>query len=273
MRVAQHVVEARREKLAALIDRHRYLPIGELCQRLGVSEATARRDLAALVKRKVITRTHGGALAEFNERFPSFNERQRAGHRAKQAVARNALRFIEPGGVYFFDSGTTIFALAEEFRAAPVPPVSVVTSNIPAAELLSAIPGVSVFLLAGQIFNRQSVVLGKAACRSVEFWNYDIAFLSAEAANRDGIWNSQEAIVELQLVAIRQSARSIFCLDHQKIGSSAPHFLRSWGEGDWILTDAAEATLEAEGIPAGHILTPPKTEPLGRFSGSRESHR
>ena len=47
MRVPVHVVEARREKLAALIEKHRYLPIGELCRQLGVSEATARRDLAA----------------------------------------------------------------------------------------------------------------------------------------------------------------------------------------------------------------------------------
>jgi len=51
MRVPLHVVEARREKLAALIDRHRYLPVHELCRRLGVSEATARRDLASLASR------------------------------------------------------------------------------------------------------------------------------------------------------------------------------------------------------------------------------
>ena len=43
MRVPIHVVEARREKLAALIERYRYLPVGELCRHLGVSEATARR--------------------------------------------------------------------------------------------------------------------------------------------------------------------------------------------------------------------------------------
>ena len=112
MRVPVHVVEARREKLAALIERHRYLPIGELCRRLDVSEATVRRDLAALASRNKLKRTHGGALAEFNERFPSFRERQASGSRSKAKVARKALGFLKPGGTYFLDSGTTIFALS-----------------------------------------------------------------------------------------------------------------------------------------------------------------
>ena len=86
MRVPIHVVEARREKLAALIERYRYLPIGELCRRLDVSEATARRDLAALASRNKVKRTHGGALAEFNERFPSFHERQASSASATDSV-------------------------------------------------------------------------------------------------------------------------------------------------------------------------------------------
>ena len=49
MKVPLHVVYARRERLAQMIEQHRYLPVKELCRRLGVSEATLRRDLRALV--------------------------------------------------------------------------------------------------------------------------------------------------------------------------------------------------------------------------------
>src|SRR5882757_7297390 len=108
-----HVVRARRERLGQLLEQHRYLPVKELCRRLGVSEATARRDLAALVDEKKITRTYGGALHEFNDRFPSFRDRQGQGARAKEKVARMALAYFEPDRTYFFDSGTTIFALAQ----------------------------------------------------------------------------------------------------------------------------------------------------------------
>lgn len=32
-----------------------------------------------------------------------------------------------------------------------------------------------------------------------EFWNFDLAILSAESANADGLWNSQKSIVQQQL--------------------------------------------------------------------------
>jgi len=272
MRVPIHVVEARREKLAALIERYRYLPVSELCRRLGVSEATARRDLAQLASRNKVKRTHGGALVEFNERFPSFNERQTAGARGKARIAKRAAGLLKPGGTYFLDSGTTLFALAEVFREAPVAPMTIVTSNIPVGELLSSIPELQVFLTAGQILGRQSVLLGETARRSLEFWSFDLAFLSAEAANQGGIWNSQDSIVQQQLVAIRRSAHTIYCLDSSKIGGEAPFLLKKWPEVDFLLTDASTDKLSRTGIsgslvkilscqadaPVPDLLTPQK---------------
>ncbi len=248
MRVPLHVVEARRAKLASLIERHRYLPVGELCQRLGVSEATARRDLAQLASRNKVKRTRGGALAEFNERFPSFHDRQATAARGKSKVAQAAARLIYPGGTYFFDSGTTIFALAEVFRENPVVPATIVTSNLPVGELLSSIPDLQIFLTAGQLLGRQSVLLGATARQSLEFWDFDAAFLSAEAANKNGIWNSQDLIVQQQRVAIKRSRRVVYCIDSSKIGRSAPFLLKKWPETDLLLTDAPESRLEKAGI-------------------------
>ncbi|MEI6280221.1 MAG: DeoR/GlpR family DNA-binding transcription regulator, partial [Verrucomicrobiae bacterium] len=255
MRVPIHVVEARREKLEALLERHRYLPVHELCRHLGVSEATARRDLAMLASRNKVKRTHGGALAEFNERFPSFRERQSGGAHGKAKIGRAAARLLQPEGTYFLDSGTTIFALAEVFRDLAVFPATIVTSNLPVGELLSSVPGLSVFLTAGQLLGRQSVLLGETAQRSLKFWNFDIAFLSAEAANQQGIWNSQESIVQQQLVAVRRSTRVVYCLDSSKIGSTAPFLLKKWEDVDLLLTDASPARLQNAGITPAFAKT------------------
>ena len=46
MRVAAHVVEARRESLSRLLERHRYLSVPELCRRLGISEDAARAEVS-----------------------------------------------------------------------------------------------------------------------------------------------------------------------------------------------------------------------------------
>lgn len=248
MRVPLHIVEARRDKLANLIETHRYLPLRELCHRLNVSEATARRDLAELAKRNLVKRTHGGALAEFNERFPSFNERRSLGGRPKKRVAKAAARFVEPGGTYFLDSGTTIFAMAELLRENPPVPATIVTPNLPIGELLAGVEGLSVYLTGGQILARQSVLLGETARQSMGLWSFDIAFLSAEGANAEGVWNSQEAIVEQQRVAMERSDRVLLCLDSSKIGASAPKHLASWDQLDTLLTDASPDLLRRGGI-------------------------
>ena len=246
-----HVVLARRERLAQLLAQHRYLPVQELCRRLGVSEATARRDLAALVGEKKITRTYGGALHEFNDRFPSFRERQGQGARAKGKIAKAAQAFFEPNRTYFFDSGTTICAVAEAFRDHPVTPVTVVTSNLPVGEMLASIPGVQVFQLAGQLLHLQSTLLGETAQKSLEFWNFDVAFLSAEGMDSRGLWNSQAAIVDLQRVVLRRTGKSVFCIDGSKLKRQAPHFLVGWDGVDVLLTDVPNEKLVRAGIVLG----------------------
>lgn len=259
MKVPAHVIEARREKLAALIEQHRFLPVKELCRRLGVSEATMRRDLAALEEEKRITRTFGGALTEFNDRFPSFRERQGQASRSKTRVAKLALRFLEPGKTYFFDSGTTLFAIAEAFREAPVTPITIVTSNLPVGEMLAAIPGVEVFLLAGQLLHLQSTLLGETAQKSLEFWRFDWALMSTEGMTPAGLWNSQLAIVEQQKVVLQRSSRHVFCLDGSKLNRQAPHFLIEWSQLDTLLTDVPLEKLNGAGIPinSDHYFGPP----------------
>lgn len=231
-----------------MIEQHRYLPVKELCRRLGVSEATARRDLAALVQEKKITRTYGGALSEFNDRFPSFHERRSQAAGSKAEIAHAALQFIQSGQTCFFDSGTTISAVAEAFREQPVTPLTVVTSNLPVGELLASIPDVQVFQVAGRLLHLQSTLLGEAARKSLEFWDFDVAFLSTEGMDARGLWNSQAAIVEQQRVVLRRSRRTIFCVDSSKLNRKAPHFLLPWAEVDTLLTDAAPERLREAGI-------------------------
>ncbi len=248
MKVPFHIVQARRERLAQLLGQHRYLPVKELCRRLGVSEATARRDLAALLGEKKIKRTHGGALSEFNDRFPSFRDRQGRAAQAKAKIARATVALMEPNGTYFLDSGTTIFAVAEMFCNRPVTPVTVVTSNLPVAEMLAAIPDVQVFMVAGQLLHLQSTLLGETAQKSLEFWKFDTAFLSAEAMNPAGVWNSQAAIVDQQRVVLERSRRTVFCIDGSKLNREAPHFLVSWDRVDVLVTDVSAERIEKAGI-------------------------
>jgi DeoR/GlpR family transcriptional regulator of sugar metabolism len=238
-----YIVKARRERLAAMVAQHGFLPVKELCRRLDVSEATARRDLIALQDEKKIKRTYGGAITEFDSRFPSFTERRAHARSGKEKIAATALSFITPGSTLFFDNGTTVYSIAEALCARPVIPIRIVTSSIPVVEILAAIAGVDVFLVSGQLLPRQSVLIGEMAIKSLAFWRFDLAFLSAEGMNDTGIWNSQAAVVEQQKAVLRRSGRAIFCIDGSKLNRRAPHFLMPWSEVDLLLTEVPKTKL------------------------------
>lgn len=250
MRVPQHVVDARRRKLAELLQRHRYFELGDLCSEFGVSEATMRRDLAHLEKNQLVTRTYGGALADYNLRFPSFRQRRHVATEAKRRIAAAALALLEPGMTVFFDNGTTVFLLTEALRHAPVRPLTCVTGNLPVADVLSEVDGFEVHLLGGQVFRRQSVLLGEAACRSAEQWTFDIAFLSAEGMNREGLWNSDEAVIALQKAVAARARTKIAMLDATKLGRTTSQFFCSWSSLTGLLTDASPEGLSSSGIPS-----------------------
>ena len=44
MKVARHIIEARREAIAKLLSKVGYVPVLEICKQFNVSEATARRE-------------------------------------------------------------------------------------------------------------------------------------------------------------------------------------------------------------------------------------
>lgn len=248
MRVPRHVVDARRRRLAELLQRHRYFELAELCKEFGVSEATMRRDLAHLEEHQLVTRTYGGALADFNLRFPSFRQRRHLAVDAKRMISERALQLLRPEMTVFFDNGTTVFTLTEALRHSPIRPLTCVTGNLPVADLLSEVEGLDVHLLGGQFLRRQSVLLGDAACRSAEQWTFDIAFFSAEGMTREGLWNSDAAVVALQKAVAAHSRVNLALLDGTKLGRTAPQFFAGWDTLSGLLTDTKPETVRSVGI-------------------------
>jgi len=231
-------VQARRTRLARLLKEHQYLPLAEVCERLQVSEATARRDLAALEAQNAITRTRGGAIADYNQQFPSFRERLEHHAPSKRRIAAAALALCKPGQTLWLDSGTTCYSLAQALADSSVSAVTVVTNNLPAADILADRAGIEVHLSGGQYFRRSSLVVAGKALQGLKAWNFDIAFLSAEGLTSEGVWNSLSAIVTLQRAVVAAAKRFVFCLDASKVGRPAEELLMPLSQVDQVLCDA-----------------------------------
>jgi DeoR/GlpR family transcriptional regulator of sugar metabolism len=237
MKVATSVILARRKSLAELLKNHRYLPLAEVCSHFGISKATARRDLRVLVKEKKITRTYGGALGNFDATFTSFADRRVVDHDVKAALAQRACSFIEENTTCFFDSGTTIFALAEALCRVPVAGLRAVTNSLPVAEMLGRTHA-EVHLLGGRFLQRQSILLGSAARRSARLWQFDQVFLGAEGFSAAGIWASEPEVAKFQNTLVGQADQVIVCAHSAKLNRETGVFLAPWSSKIHLVTDA-----------------------------------
>lgn len=149
--------ETRHEQLLSILGEKGVLPVREVAKRLGISEATARRDLAELDQAGRLTRVYGGAVAARADDERPFSEVAVDDLEAKAAVAERAAELIEDGDVVLLDIGTTTLQLAKRLRRRPV---TVVTSNLAVYEELRDDPEVRLVLLGGEVRRNYLSVVG-----------------------------------------------------------------------------------------------------------------
>lgn len=252
MRVPLHIVEQRRGRLRDLIRADGFLPVAELSRRLGVSEVTVRRDLSVIAAEGQITRTRGGALADYNTTFASLGQRAHRARTAKGRIAQAALAHLPERGVVFLDAGTTVQALARQLlRRGSAGELTVVTNSLPVASILGGAPGLELHVLGGLFLHRQAVLLGPESVRALADWRFDAAFLGGEGMDAEGVTNSHANLAAFQQAVIRRSAHAYFCLDATKLSRTTPHRVSAWTAPLALVTDAAASALASAGIHLG----------------------
>lgn len=249
MRVPLHVVIDRQKRLRELIRQDGFLPLAEICRRLEVSAATARRDLASIAARGEISRTRGGALADYNTTFASIRERATRARTAKDRIASAAVRLMPEQGIIFLDAGTTVCAAARAMlRRRTFAGLTVVTNSLPVATILGGARGIELHVVGGMFLHRQAVLFGERAMHALDGWRFDAAFLGGEGMNAEGISNSHAEIAAFQQAVMTRTSAPYFCMDGTKLGRHTPHRVSAWDKRVRLITDLSPAVLEAAGI-------------------------
>jgi DeoR/GlpR family transcriptional regulator of sugar metabolism len=200
--------DTRHEKLLAVLRDKGVLPVREIARRLGVSEATTRRDLAELDEAGRLTRVYGGAVARIGSERP-FVEEQLDDPLEKTAVARRGALLVEDGDVVLLDIGTTTLQLAKALHGRPI---TVVTSSLAVYEELRDDTAVELVLLGGQVRRNYHSMVGfltEAALRQLYVGRL---FLGASGVLPDGrVLDSTQVEVPVKR-AMLSAARQVVLL-------------------------------------------------------------
>ncbi len=81
--------------------------VSELRDRLGVSAATVRRDLEVLEEQRLLTRRHGGAVAQMVSYELPLRYRSATRLEQKRRIGHEAARRVRDGAVIGLTGGTT----------------------------------------------------------------------------------------------------------------------------------------------------------------------
>jgi DeoR/GlpR family transcriptional regulator of sugar metabolism len=242
----------RSDAILEILQRHSRVSVAELVSRFGVSEVTARKDLARLEDAGHAVRTRGGAvLAKAVAVARDMDERRADRPEAKAAIARAAAALVADGSSVFIDSGTTAAALASRLAGRDL---KVVTHSVPALEIFADEDLPAVYFLGG-LYNREArSAVGPAARDALARYSVDLAFVGATAVAPDGSCSAQnmlEADVKRQAFAVAR--RRVLLADAAKIGAAAFAVFARAGDYDLLITDsalsaAAAAALKAAGV-------------------------
>src|SRR5215218_1648800 len=110
--------EQRRQRIEMRLREAGSVTVAGLEKELGISAATARRDLAVLEGQGKAKRTHGGAVPPgLAQHEDSFQQRLGEAVRAKERLARAAAALLGAEETVFVDSSTTAYYTARRMLA------------------------------------------------------------------------------------------------------------------------------------------------------------
>src|SRR5918996_6073401 len=130
--------EQRQQRIVMRVREAGSVTVAGLEKELGISAATARRDLALLERRGKVKRTHGGAVPPgLTQHEDSFQQRLGEAVDQKKRLARVAAMVLEDDETVFIDSSTTAYYAARRILAG-TSGVTFLTNLVPVMNLFSA---------------------------------------------------------------------------------------------------------------------------------------
>ena len=237
----------RQQTLHRLVMQHGRVSATELADRLGISLATVRRDLASLERRGLIDRTWGGARVRSPIRYLEDFSRAADDHaEAKRQIAAQAAMMVEVDMVVGLSGGTTCTELARWLRGSPI---TVVTNAINVATELYNHGRTKVIVTGGALNAYSYELVGEMASYALQEYRLDLCFVGCSGITPDfgfSMRDHPEAAMARQFKAI--SERTFVVADHAKVGRRTLARFAPLSGVDGLITDDGLAPSDREAL-------------------------
>lgn len=243
------MLEAERHRMILrLLEQRSIVGISDFVESLSISDATVRRDIAALAEVGKLRRVRGGAEA-INPRLEAhlvgmpFTMSEEVAVAQKRAIAKAASGLIDDNDSIIIAGGTTTCALVE-FLA--VRQLDILTNSLPIVTKLVATSRNRVSVPGGTVYREQKIILSPFEHdATANFWARK-AFVGCYGINRHGVMEADPLIVQAEVRLLKRTEQVIVMADSRKFNKHSSIVVLSLENISAFITDegASESDLE-----------------------------
>ena len=169
------LAEERFSKILNIIEAEGSATLQDLMTALNASESTIRRDLNTMDENGLLTKVHGGAIANkplISTYDENVNNRKTLHADEKKVIAKYAASLIQPNDFVYIDAGTTTEMMIQFIQTNEA---VFVTNAITHAKLLSE-KGCRVYILGGEFKSQTEAIVGEEAVETLDKYNFTKGF-------------------------------------------------------------------------------------------------
>jgi DeoR family ulaG and ulaABCDEF operon transcriptional repressor len=212
-----HEKERHRLILTAVQDKP-VATVQELVELTGSSEATIRRDIAALHIQKRLRRVRGGAESLTPPQILGiagrpFSVNESINIDQKQAIAREAVRLCADGDSIIINGGTTTFQMVHPLANRRM---QVFTNSFPIAEHLLRHSKNTIMLSGGTIYREQNIILSPFDNDVTRNFYAQRMFMGAQGLSPLGLMEADPLVIQAEQKLIDQAEELVVLVDSSK---------------------------------------------------------
>jgi DeoR family ulaG and ulaABCDEF operon transcriptional repressor len=229
--------------------------VPELVDLTDSSEATIRRDIAALHVQKRLRRVRGGAEAINPPQFVGlagrpFKVNESLHAREKQAIAKEAVALCEDGEPIIINGGTTTFQMVHFLSNRRM---QVFTNSFPIAEHLLKHSKNTVMLSGGTIYREQNIILSPFDNDVTRNFYARRMFMGAQGLGPLGLMEADPLLIQAEQKLIDQADELVVLVDSSKFHKRSSLILCGLKRIATVITDSGiedrhAAMLENAGV-------------------------
>ena len=269
------LAEERRFQIREILAAQRTVTASDLCDRLKVTAATIRRDLATLEKDGVLVRSHGGAVSRMSSTNfqPSYEALLRSNSEEKRQIARAAEPLILDGDTVFLEGSTTVLELARQLIHRHR--LTVVTNSPSIVYELQRTQGITVLCTGGDLQKDIFYLSGEWAHRALAEIRLDKAVLGVSAIDPEyGVSTASHAEAQIKKMLMRAAKVRIALADHGKFGKQCFAFVGPVTDINTLVTDSGTDPGYVRGLrEAGVQVLVAETSSAGRAKDHKHSNK